>query len=261
MTFGCCVAPQEEARMRLLARLGYAFVELPFTALASCTREEVERAAALLAELQLPCVSLNILLPGDWKIIGPDADHGRVQRYLEDTLAKITSLHVRTIVVGSGGARRIPEGFPPERAQAQFLSLCTDILLPLARRYDFTVAIEELNQAETNYLNTCTEVMAAVRAVGDPRMRLLVDYYHMGIEQEPLDDLLGCGDAIAHVHIASPRNERAFPRAGDGEDYRAFFETLRRAGYTGTVSLEGTPGPDFEQSARASLHCLTAAAR
>lgn len=261
MNIGCCVNPDQEDRMRTLARLGYAFVELPFTGLADCPQEEVARIAALLDELHLPCLSLNILLPWDCRLVGPDKDHDQVRRFLETTLEKIACLNFRNVVLGSGGARRIPEGFPREQAEAQFIELCTDVLLPLARAYDFTVSIEELNRNETNYLNTCTEAMTIVRAVGDPRLRLLVDYYHMGIEHEPLTDLLDSGGTIAHVHIASPLNDRAFPQVGDGEDYRAFFDTLRVAGYTGGVSIEGTPGPDFEASAAASLRCLAALAR
>ena len=45
---------------------------------------------------------------------------------------------------------------------------------------------------------------------------------------------------IKHVHVASFNNQRRFPRPYDGENYKAFFDILRRAEYTaGNISIEG----------------------
>jgi sugar phosphate isomerase/epimerase len=50
------------------------------------------------------------------------------------------------------------------------------------------------------------------------------------------------------VHIASKEGRR-FPKAGDGEDYAAFFRELKSVSYDGRISVEAYSkdlGPDAE---------------
>jgi sugar phosphate isomerase/epimerase len=138
------------------------------------------------------------------------------------------------IVVGSGGARRVPDGMDEERAMLQFkhfLGQCAQA----GARHNIVFAIEPLNHTETNFINTVHAGAELVRAVGDAHVRLLVDSYHMDVESEPMDDVVRAHGLIAHAHTADTR--RVAPGSGSF-DHRAFLRALRIAGYRGRLSIE-----------------------
>ena len=152
------------------------------------------------------------------------------------------------MVLGSGGARNIPDGMSRETAFERFVAMLSDVVVPWAKRNSITVAIEELRKEETNFINNCREAMDVIRAVDAPEVRLMVDYYHAMLGGDRLEEIASYGDMIRHVHIASVRNKRHFPMIDDVGDCRGFFAALKAAGYTGCVSLEGGDGGNFESS-------------
>ena len=99
---------------------------------------------------------------------------------------------------GSGGARRIPEGFDPKDAHDQLVRFCS-MLAPIAWRHGVTVVVEPLNRQECNVLTTVKECAALVREVAQPGLRLLVDAYHLLRDNDSCDDIATHGDLLAHV--------------------------------------------------------------
>ena len=109
------------------------------------------------------------------------------------------------------------------------------------RKFDMICGIEELFTPACNIINSVREATKLVRAVNDERIRLLVDIFHMGKENEDFDAIREAKGLISHVHISSPKLDGEFPRPDDGEDHDGFFKALRDAGYPedGLVSIEG----------------------
>jgi sugar phosphate isomerase/epimerase len=71
---------------------------------------------------------------------------------------------VRILCFGSGGARRVPDGFSKDEAFAQLVAFGTRIA-PEAKAHGITVVIEPLRRQETNIINTAAEGFALVKAV------------------------------------------------------------------------------------------------
>jgi sugar phosphate isomerase/epimerase len=71
--------------------------------------------------------------------------------------------------------------------------------------------------------------------VNRPSIRALADFYHMELENEPLDNIVACGDLIRHIHVAD--SGRLAPGTGE-YPYARFVECVRKAGYEGRVSIE-----------------------
>ena len=69
-----------------------------------------------------------------------------------------------------------------------------------------------------------------------PNVCLLADYYHIALENEPVEDISRLG-GIAHAHIATKEGRRAPLEADDG--YRRMFAAMKQTGYQGLVSVEG----------------------
>ena len=64
------------------------------------------------------------------------------------------------------------------QARGQFVSLLRRFA-PVADRYRITIAIEPISRPEANFVNRTREGLDLVAAVDHPRIRLLVDYFHM----------------------------------------------------------------------------------
>jgi len=101
--------------------------------------------------------------------------------YVAGALGRLKRLGVKVVVLGSGGARRVPDGFSRTRRSISWWTSARRIA-PVARENGITIAIEPLRKQETNIINTAREGLALVKAVDRPEIRLLVDYYHLAEE-------------------------------------------------------------------------------
>jgi sugar phosphate isomerase/epimerase len=117
-------------------------------------------------------------------------------------------------------------------------------------------ALEPLNRYETDLVHTVAEGMELIRRVGAPNLGLLLDTFHMNIEEPSIEaSIRDCGERIFHFHVAD--SNRWHPGAGH-LDFRGILAALREAGYHGYVSGEFMPLPDGETSARRAIEVLRA---
>lgn len=148
MLFGVCGNPKVAA---IAARASYDFAEWTVGDLLK-PREPYEAFRAALdeahsAEVRYPV--LNCFVPGNLKITGPNADISALRIYATITLERAEQAGVKVIVLGSGGARRIPDGFDAEVAHNQLVSFCS-MVAPISYDHGVTVVVEPLNKAECN---------------------------------------------------------------------------------------------------------------
>lgn len=98
-----------------------------------------------------------------------------------------------------------------------------------------TIAFEPVNQLEVGFHNTIAEVEALVRRFNLPGFRMMVDSFHMNIEERDLlDPLASCADLLRHVHLVE--TNRNVLGAGHCPTH-AFVNELHRLGYRGIYSL------------------------
>ena len=125
MKLGCCASLWEDMILKLPAA-GADYAEAGFSSLMGKSLDQVRARAAQLEKAGVSLESMNVLFPGDIRLTGPQADFSAVDSYLEENLPKAQALGVKVVVFGSGGARRVPEGFPQEEAFAQLVELCRE---------------------------------------------------------------------------------------------------------------------------------------
>ena len=258
MKFACCV-PVPTDRLPIMKKLGYNYMEPAFNAMYRATDEEFEELLATKNELGLTSVSANGMFVEEIKLLEGKDSYGKVGEYLDFVFERGKKLGVPVSILGSGGARKIPDGMSKEEATERFCRLLTDVISPYAKKYDIIVGIEELRKEECNFINNCREAMEIVRAVNLPNIKLLVDYYHAMLGGDTLEEIASYADDIVHVHIASPKNNRCVPNEDDYEDCREFFAMLKRINYQGAISLEGRYNNDFESDAKIALDVMTRA--
>lgn len=96
--------------------------------------------------------------------------------------------------------------------------------------------IEVVNRFEQFLLNTAQEAVEYVRRVDSPRCRILLDTFHMNIEEDSFQGAIrAAGDKLGHFHLGET-NRRP---PGEGKmDWDAIFSALREIGYRGHLVME-----------------------
>lgn len=121
-----------------------------------------------------------------------------------------------------------------------------------ASRCGVSLLIEPLNRYETNFLNTVSDALGAIREIGADNVGVLADTFHMNIEESSMSDALRlAGQNLGHVQFADS-NRCA---AGQGHiNFHKLAEVLRDIGYSGYVSAEILPIPDSWIAAEQSIN-------
>lgn len=238
MRFGICTGPENRD---VLAEAGYDYIE---PAVAGALRPEQPEEdvmpplrAAFAASLLKP-EAYNVLLPGDLKVVGPEVDAGRQERYLEAAFARAASLGGQIAVFGSGAARGIPEGWPIKEAQRQVHEFLGRGGVAAAR-HGITIAIEPLNLSECNFINSVAEAVALARAVNHPAVAVLSDLYHVDHDGQSYEETREAASLLRHVHVAGAVGRRA-PVAADYEFLRDYLAVVKASGYDERISIEGS---------------------
>lgn len=233
--------------------LGFDYLEIPAQAVAALAAEDFATLRERVRTLRTPVRAANSFLPATLKLTGPDASEARQRDYVRGCLDRLEALGVRTVVFGSGSARRVPDGFPREEAVRQIVTFGR-LAAEEAGRRNIVIALEPLRRQESNIVNSVGEGLPIVRAVDRPAFGILVDFYHMTEEREDPAILREAGGLLRHVHVANPAG-RVFPRRLDEAGYLPFVSALRAVGYGGGVSIEART-EDLARDAPASIALL-----
>jgi len=99
-----------------------------------------------------------------------------------------------------------------------------------------TVCIEPLNRFETDFLNTCDQGLALLDDVGSDAMKLLLDTFHMNIEEKDQPAAIRkVGSQIGHFHACG--SDRGTP-GNDHIDWPGIAKALKSVGYKGDIVIE-----------------------
>jgi len=134
------------------------------------------------------------------------------------------------------------------------LRRCADAAAPAGVR----LCLEPLNRYETGLIHTVAEGLALIEQVGAENFGLLLDTFHMNIEEPNLAGAIrAAGARLFHFHVAD--SNRWHPGAGH-VDLGHLLAVLEEAGYTGYVSGEFLPLPDALTAAERAITHLRAVA-
>ncbi len=169
----------------------------------------------------------------------------RVRREALDYYTRLIEL-----AAALGGARVSCHGhvgrFTPLTARQAEWRWLVEGLQTLAReaaQAGVVLVFEVLNRYESHLVNTAAEALELLEAVGHPNLKVLLDAYHMNLEEPDLPAAIRrAGERLGLVHLADS-NRRGI---GHGHtDFPALLHVLQEVGYTSPLILEVTaPGPD-----------------
>lgn len=113
-------------------------------------------------------------------------------------------------------------------------------LLPLAEKYEIDLCFEVVNRFEHYLLNTAEEARGFCEMINHPRARILLDVFHMNIEEENMYDAIlttGKSGLLGHFHVGEP-NRNVPGTCPTHLDWPRIFHSLKESGYEGSVILE-----------------------
>ena len=105
-----------------------------------------------------------------------------------------------------------------------------------AAENDVILCLEVLNRYENHILNTAAEAVDFVSEVGSSHVRILLDTFHMNIEEDSVPAAIRtAGPLLAHFHTGE--SNRRVPGKGH-LPWRAICEALVDIGYEGAAVME-----------------------
>lgn len=110
-------------------------------------------------------------------------------------------------------------------------------LADMAADHGITLGMESLNRFEGYMINECYECVDYVKAVGKPNVKVMLDTFHMNIEEDSMIDAIHlAGSLLGHFHVGEAN--RRPPRPGGRIDWAAIGQALKDIDYQGDIVME-----------------------
>ncbi len=141
------------------------------------------------------------------------------------------------------------EGKPIAYTKDLFVQIMKDAC-DYALPFGVTLNFEPTNRFEINFIHTTDEGLEVVSRVDRPNLGLLLDLYHMYIEDASIEESISKAmDYVKHFHFSD--SDRWPAGVSHGViDFRAIMALLKKIGYSGYLSEGLVPTEDVEECAR-----------
>lgn len=127
-------------------------------------------------------------------------------------------------------------------------------LADYAAERNVRIALESVTLMQINFMNTLEECAAMVERVNRPNFRLMMDVFHLNLEEKNIYDAIWKYQRYnIHVHLAD--NNRRYP-GHCGMDFQKIFQSFHDSGYDGCFSVEVFQLPDQESCAAGAIRHL-----
>jgi len=195
-----------------VAEMGFDWIEVPIDGL---TDLDYEVAGQVIAEHGLGC-NVCVAIGPDRDLIHPDQairDNGVAYvRHCIDAVKTLGGTNVGGPLYAAVG--RLWQQTEDERAQdVDLLVKQLSSLSSYAEEKGAVLCVEPLNRFETSFINLTSQVVEVVDRVDSPACKILLDTFHMNIEEKSLGDAIRlAGARLAHMHTCE--NDRGAPGTG-----------------------------------------------
>ncbi|MCK5567294.1 MAG: sugar phosphate isomerase/epimerase [Actinomycetia bacterium] len=116
------------------------------------------------------------------------------------------------------------------------------------------LVIEPCNRYEADLINNVDEGLKFIRELGRENVGLLLDTFHMNIEEPVIEESLRkYADLIKHVHFA---DSNRWPPGYGHIDFKKIMDTLKEIDYSGYISFEMLPMPDPDTAAKHAIEYI-----
>ncbi len=240
--------PEFEKIAPHIKQLGFDLVEVPIEGINDL---DYQRAAHVLGDLGLGATVCAAMGP-DRDLIHSDpqirANGLAYVRHCIDAAQTLKAPHVLGPLYSAVG--RTWQATEDERAKDVDLLVrqLTDLSTYAASK-GVALCVEPLNRFETSFLNLTSQAIEIVDRVNHPACRLLLDTFHMNIEERSLGDAIrAAGSRLGQLHMCE--NDRGAPGSGH-VPWQEVAAAIRDINFTGPLVIESFT-PKVKTIARAA---------
>ena len=144
----------------------------------------------------------------------------------------------------------------PDRKEAtrQVAAEAIQYLSDYARPLQVRIILEPINRKEARYIHSTQDGVELVRQVNRPNFGLMLDTYHMYLEDaDMIASLYEAAPYCWHLHISD--SNRCYPGSGVIH-FDQVIAALNHVGFNGFIGTEIQPWPDADSAARFSIEYL-----
>ncbi|WP_069997854.1 D-psicose 3-epimerase [Cellulosilyticum sp. I15G10I2] len=111
-------------------------------------------------------------------------------------------------------------------------------IMKVAEKYGITYAVEVVNRYEQSLLNTAEEAMEYVKMVDSPNLKVLLDTYHMNIEEDSFEKAIKQvgNEYLGHFHVGE--SNRKPPSINGRMPWDEITTALKAIHYEGAIVME-----------------------
>ena len=221
-----------------VSRLGFDVLEICTSGLPDCTKEQLQELARYARDKELELTFCEGF--------SADKDLASSDAYIRQQGIDYAKRVVEAIgIMGGkvfGGINYsawpgvLNEGITDKRPM---LARCIQSMKQVAKTAEdcgVEYCVEVVNRFEQYLINTSQEAVAFVDEIGSPNVKILLDTFHMNIEEDSIyEAVLTAGHRLGHVHIGE--NNRKTPGMGR-IPWDELTAALAKIGYNGRLVME-----------------------
>lgn len=222
-----------------IKRLGLDILEVapaPLLALTKAERDEIARVA-IANEVEL---TFSVGLSVDQDLASEDkATRERGIAFTRDTFKIMSEMGANMYSGVDIGAWNQPfkTGVTDKNAVVHRSVDSVKEIMKEAEALGITFAVEVVNRYESSIVNTAEEAIAYLDMVDSPNCKVLLDTYHMNIEEDSFADAIKLvGNRLGHFHVGE--SNRRPPNLNGKMPWDEITNALKDIGYQGAVVME-----------------------
>ena len=221
-----------------VARLGFDILEIQPDCLLSMRKTQLGELKKVAQDRGIE-LTYCIGFPRDKDLASQDATVRRAGiRYARKILDVIHYMDGKILggINYSAWPGALPDGVTDKRPYLERSIKSIQRVIKTAEDYGITYCLEVVNRFEQFLLNTAAEGVAYVEAVGSPSLKLLLDAFHMNIEEDSIGQaIVTAGDKLGHLHIGE--TNRKTPGKGH-MPWDEIAQALGQINYQGRIVME-----------------------
>lgn len=218
-----------------VAELGFDMIEVPIEGMDDV---DYARAAKVVRDIGLG-VSVCAVMGPDRDLIHPDASvRANGIAYVRHCIEAAHAVGATNVLgpMYSAVGRTWQATADERKRDLDLLVTQLSQLAGHAANHGVVLCIEPLNRFETSFINLAEQVIEVVDLVGNPACAMMLDTFHMNIEETSLGDAIRAGGArLKHLHACE--NDRGAPGSGH-VPWQDVAKACRDIGYDGPVVIE-----------------------
>ncbi len=236
---------------------GFDFAELDIPEIEELSEEDFSAFVELVNKENFPILHGARALPiADPWFFTDKFDMDEYKNYLENACRRAHILGIEKIIIGNGKGRWLVDEHSLEQ-EDRFINFMK-MFCEIAKKNEIEIILEPLGPKYSNYINTIPQAVEVIHKVGMTNLYTMADLRHVVWSKEDFGDINKYIEYIHHIHIDYPLSypERPFPKKTDNYDYSEFFKALKKADYSGTLTIEADVPADWKAAYKDAMEVL-----